>query len=232
MVDGKSLKEDMNEEKERLSRMTWEQKKEHIWEYYKIPIIAVAVLIAAVIGIVYMFRLNDYENVLYTVVTDGGIQGMDKKEDRLTTEFTEYLGIDGKKERVYFDNNYTLTYTNSVDQDPYISAEKIMTQIATGSIDAIITDKSNLRGFSTTDESAFIDITTCLTDEEFNKVSDYVIYYKLSDGTELPVALDLTATRLVKDMGLSVKNPCFAIVRSSTHIDNATAFIRYAFDLD
>lgn len=117
MVDGKSLKEDMNEEKERLSRMTWEQKKEHIWEYYKIPIIAVAVLIAAVIGIVYMFRLNDYENVLYTVVTDGGIQGMDKKEDRLTTEFTEYLGIDGKKERVYFDNNYTLTYTNSVDQE-------------------------------------------------------------------------------------------------------------------
>ena len=219
MVDGKSLKEDMNEEKERLSRMTWEQKKEHIWEYYKIPIIAVAVLIAAVIGIVYMFRLNDYENVLYTVVTDGGIQGMDKKEDRLTTEFTEYLGIDGKKERVYFDNNYTLTYTNSVDQDPYISAEKIMTQIATGSIDALITDKSNLRGFST-------------TDEEFNKVSDYVIYYKLSDGTELPVALDLTATKLVKDMGLSVKNPCFAIVRSSTHIDNATAFIRYAFDLD
>ena len=177
MVDGKSLKEDMNEEKERLSRMTWEQKKEHIWEYYKIPIIAVAVLIAAVIGIVYMFRLNDYENVLYTVVTDGGIQGMDKKEDRLTTEFTEYLGIDGKKERVYFDNNYTLTYTNSVDQDPYISAEKIMTQIATGSIDALITDKSNLRGFSTTDESAFIDLTTCLTDEEFNKVSDYVIYY-------------------------------------------------------
>lgn len=80
MVDGKSLKEDMNEEKERLSRMTWEQKKEHIWEYYKIPIIAVAVLIAAVIGIVYMFRLNDYENVLYTVVTDGGIQGMDKKK--------------------------------------------------------------------------------------------------------------------------------------------------------
>ena len=179
-----------------------------------------------------MFRLNDYENVLYTVVTDGGIQGMDKKEDRLTTEFTEYLGIDGKKERVYFDNNYTLTYTNSVDQDPYISAEKIMTQIATGSIDALITDKSNLRGFSTTDESAFIDLTTCLTDEEFNKVSDYVIYYKLSDGTELPVALDLTATKLVKDMGLSVKNPCFAIVRSSTHIDNATAFIRYAFDLD
>lgn len=232
MVDGKSLKEDMNEEKERLSRMTWEQKKEHIWEYYKIPIIAVAVLIAAVIGIVYMFRLNDYENVLYTVVTDGGIQGMDKKEDRLTTEFTEYLGIDGKKERVYFDNNYTLTYTNSVDQDPYISAEKIMTQIAAGSIDALITDKSNLRGFSTTDESAFIDLTTCLTDEEFNKVSDYVIYYKLSDGTELPVALDLTATRLVTDMGLSVKNPCFAIVRSSTHIDNATAFIRYAFDLD
>ena len=59
-----------------------------------------------------------------------------------------------------------------------------------------------------------------------------MIYYKLSDGTELPVALDLTATKLVKDMGLSVKNPCFAIVRSSTHIDNATAFIRYAFDLD
>ena len=41
MVDGKSVKEDIAEEKERLSKMTWEQKKEHIWEYYKIPIISI-----------------------------------------------------------------------------------------------------------------------------------------------------------------------------------------------
>lgn len=231
MVDGKSVKEDFAEEKKRLGRMSWAQKREHIWEYYKIPIITILVLIAAVIGIVYMYKLNDYENVFYAVIIDGGMEGISEKKDAMTTGFTEYLGIDGEDERVYFDNNYTLTYTSVIDEDPYISAEKIMTQIATGSIDGIIADKSQLNGFSRSDESAFIDLSICLTEEEFAAVEDSIIYYTLSDGTKIPNALDLSNTKIVAEMGLTVKNPAYGIVVSAANSDNAIAFIRYAFDL-
>ncbi|MDD6797893.1 MAG: hypothetical protein PUE71_06360 [Clostridia bacterium] len=231
MVDGKSVKEDIAEEKERLGKMTWEQKKEHIWEYYKIPIISIIVLIAAIIGIIYMYKLNDYENVFYTVVIDGSMEGMSAKEDALTKEFTEYLGIDGKDERVYFDNNYTLTYINSIDQDPYISAEKIMTQIATGSIDGIIAEKAQINGFSKDDQSAYMDLSLCLTEEEFKAIEDHIIYYTLKDGTKVPNAVDLSDTRIVTQMGLTVKEPCFGIIISAPHTENGVEFIRYAFDL-
>lgn len=231
MVDGKSLKEDLAEEKERLGRMTWAQKREHIWEYYKVQIISAIVLIAATVGIIYMYKLNDYENVFYTVVIDGGMAGMSDNQDALTAGFTEYLGIDGKDERVFFDNNYTLTYISSIDQDPYLSAEKIMTQIATGSIDAIIADKAQINGFSTVSESAYIDLSICLTEEEFAAVKDHIVYYKLKDGTEIPNVLDLSGTKIVTEMGLTVNNPCFGITISAPNSENGIKFIRYAFDL-
>lgn len=231
MVDGKSFKQDMSEEKERLGKMTLAQKREHIWEYYKVQIISAIILIAATVGIIYMYKINDYENVFYAVVIDGGISGMSERKDILTTEFTEYLGIDGKDERVLFDNNYTLTYINSIDQAPYVDAEKIMTQIATGSIDCIIADKAQLNGFSTVSESAYIDLSICLTPEEFAAIKEHVIYYRLKDGTEIPNAIDLSGTRIVTEMGLTVNNPCFGITISAPNSENAVKFIRYIFNL-
>lgn len=231
MVDGKSLKEDIAEEKNRLSKMTFSQKCEHIWEYYKIQIISAVVLIAAAVGIIYMYRLNDYENVFYAAVIDGSIEGMSENKDALTVGFTQYLGIDGKDERVCFDNNYSLTYVSAFDQDPYISAEKLMTQIATGSIDGIIADKAQLNGFSTNSESAYIDLSLCLTEEEFAAIKDHIIYYKLKDGTEIPNAVDLSGTRIVTEMGLTVNNPCFGITVSAPNSENGIRFIRYAFGL-
>ena len=97
MVDGKSLKEDLAEEKERLGRMTWAQKREHIWEYYKVQIISAIVLIAATVGIIYMYKLNDYENVFYTVVIDGGMAGMSLSERRKNND----AGCYGKHRRNY-----------------------------------------------------------------------------------------------------------------------------------
>ncbi len=231
MVDGKTVREDMQEEKARLKKMNFSQKTEHIWAYYKIPIISVIILIAAAFGIIYTYRMNDYETALYTVIIDGKLDGIDEHKDALTTGFTKYLGIDGKSTRVLFDNNYTLRYTSNIDQDPYLSAEKLYTQIATGSIDALIATRGTINGFSTDEESSLLDLSDLLEPDELMAVSDHIIFYTLKDGTKIPNALSLSGTKVVEEMGLTVEDPCFGIVISSAHVDNAVAFIRFAFDL-
>lgn len=231
MVDGKSLKEDLAEEKTRLGKMTWAEKKQHIWMYYKIPILAVIFLVILISSVTYMYIMNDYENVFYTVIVDGRMDGISEKKDPLTLGFTEYLGIDGKSERVYFDNNYTLTYTNALDQDPFVSAEKLQTQIATGSIDALITNRNIINGFSKDDETSLLNLSLLLTEEEFKAIEDHIIYYTLKDGTRIPNAVSLAGTKVVDEFGLTVEDPCYGIVISAPHADNGVRFLRYVFDL-
>ena len=61
-------------------------------------------------------------------VCDGKLTGYDTDDDLLTTGFTNYLGIDGKKERIHIDYSYTLE-EKFMDQDPQISKEKIYVTI-------------------------------------------------------------------------------------------------------
>lgn len=199
--------------------------------YYKVWILSIIFVGILVGGTIYMYILNNYDTVFYTVIVDGKMDRISEKKDPLTLGFTEYLGIDGVTKRVYFDNNYTLKYTSNIDQDPFLSAEKIQTQIATGSIDALITTRNLINGFSVEDESSLIDLRTLLTKEELEKIEDHLIYYVLKNGERIPNAVSLNNTKVVKDFGLTVEDPCFGIVISAKHEDNGVKFLRYVFDL-
>ena len=63
-------------------------------------------------------------------VEDGKMTGYDTGTDAITTGFTGYLGIDGKKERVECDYNYSLI-PKLLDQDVSASQQKIYTLAST-----------------------------------------------------------------------------------------------------
>lgn len=231
MVDGKTVKQDIAEEKERLSKMTYKQKKEHIWTYYKIPIIATILIVAGIIGTILMIKANDYENVFYVAIVDGKLTKDANGNDPLSLGFQEYLGIDGKEQRLQFDNNYTLTYTTALDQDPYLSAQKLQARMAAGNTDGFLADYSIINGFSTGADSSLMDLQELLSPEEFEKVKDRIIYFTMDDGTRIPNAIDMKDSKLTNELGLRMEHPCFGIVVSSSYSDNGAKFIRYIFDL-
>lgn len=96
----KPVKEQMTPFKD----LTFSEKVHYIWEYYKYFMLAAVLVIIAVVSFVISFQRNNYTTAFSMVIIDGKMTGYDTGTDAITTGFTRYLGIDGKKERVLLRN--------------------------------------------------------------------------------------------------------------------------------
>jgi len=230
MAKNVNISDEIKVQNKKLKNMTWAQKTEYIWEYYKIHIIGSLIAIIAIVCFVLMFMQNNYQAVFTTVVVDGKMTGFADNSDILTTEFTNYLGIDGKSKRVIFDSNYTLIQRTG-DEDSYYSTQKLVTMATAKSIDGYLCEYDYVTFYSGDDELFLTDLTELLTADELSKLSNYLIYYTAADGTKTPIAVDLTSTRVKTGTDLTMTRPCYGVVSTSTHKDNAVKFIRYAFGL-
>ena len=108
---------------------------------------------------------------------------------------------------------------------------KIYTLASTGSIDGYIASPDYIDYFSTDKEPFLTDLREVLTDKELETLAGKIIYYTKEDGTKIPIALDLTDTKIKTETDFTMDNPCYGIVVTAPNLENAVAFIRYAFDL-
>lgn len=214
-----------------FKELSFFEKIEYIWGYYKYHMLAVVIAAVAIAGIVFSYIDNNYDTVFSLVVVDGKMSGYDDNTDTLTREFTEYLGIDGTSTRVDIDYNYSLI-AKPLDNDAQISQQKIYVLASTGSMDGYLASKDYITYFSTNKEVFLEDLTTILTSEELEKIGeDNIIYYTIEDGTKIPVAVNLSNTRIKTGTNFTMENPCYGVVVTAANKENAIKFIRYAFDL-
>ncbi len=168
----KPVKEQMTPFKD----LTFSEKVHYIWEYYKYFMLAAVLVIIAVVSFVISFQRNNYTTAFSMVIIDGKMTGYDTGTDAITTGFTGYLGIDGKKERVECDYNYSLI-PKLLDQDVSASQQKIYTLASTGSIDGYIASPDYIDYFSTDKEPFLTDLREVLTDKELETLAGKIIYY-------------------------------------------------------
>lgn len=230
MSKNKNLQDEIKSQHKKLKDMAFNEKVDYIWGYYKIHIIVTLIVILSIIAIIITYMRNNYDTVFTAVVIDGDMTGFSDHTDPLTTEFSKYIGIDGKRKRVIFDNNFTLIQTTG-DQDSYYSTQKIATMAATHSVDGYFCEYNYVNFYSSDEELFLTDLTELLTTDEMNRISDYLVYFTAKDGTKIPVAVDLTSTRVKTETNLTMKRPCYGIVTGAPNQDNAVKFIKYAFGL-
>ncbi len=123
MAKGHSINDEIKEQKKKFKELSLSEKFQYIWEYYRLIIAAVIAVILVIASFIHAYIRNNYDTVCDIAVCDGKLTGYDTDDDLLTTGFTNYLGIDGKKERIHIDYSYTLE-EKFLDQDPQISKEK------------------------------------------------------------------------------------------------------------
>ncbi len=231
MAEGNSIKDEVKEQRKKFLTLTFTGRLQYIWEYYRIPIAAVIAVVLVVLSFINAYRRNNYEGVCDIAVCDGKITGYDTDDDVLTTGFTKYLGIDGKKQRVHIDYSYTLE-EKLFDQDPQISNEKIYVLSQTNNLDGYMSEYENIDHFCFDTSCFFYDLTELFTDEEMEQLSDYIIYHTQRDGETRAVAVDLSDAPRIQDTDLTMERPCYGIVQSARNPENAADFIRYVFDME
>ena len=214
MAEGNSIKDEVKEQRKKFLTLMFTGKLQYIWEYYRIPIAAVIAVVLVVLSFINAYRRNNYETLCDIAVCDGKITGYDTDDDVLTTGFTKYLGIDGKKQRVHIDYSYTLE-EKLFDQDPQISNEKIYVLSQTNNLDGYMSEYENIDHFCFDTSCFFYDLTELFTDEETRAV-----------------AVDLSDAPRIQDTDLTMERPCYGIVQSARNPENAADFIRYVFDME
>lgn len=182
---------------------------DHIWTYYKIPIILVLIVVymAAYIGYRQATRKED---VLYLALVNVSA-GQDLTED-LTAGFLEQQGLSSEKQQVYFYNGLLL----SEDADPqyaYASRMKIMGALAADQLDVVLMDQEARDAF--VQEEYLADLRTLdpsLTREE--------------GLDESGLWMDVSSSPLLEAAGFSDR-VYLGVIRESPNPDRAAAFIHY-----
>ncbi len=224
-------KEKIKEIKTPFKELTFDQKVTHIIQYYKYYFLAASIIIVAVASFVNSYKRNDFDTDCSIVVVDGKMTGYDDHSDYITTNFASYLGIDNKKHRVICNYNYSLL-EQFLDNEAQVSRTKIYTLASTHSMDGYLAPIDYIDYFSTDAEPFLEDLREILTAEQLSKIGEEnIIYYTKKDGTSIPIAVNLSHTKIKTDTDFTMESPCYGVVVSAAHPEAAVSFIRFAFDL-
>ena len=214
MAKGNNIHDEIKEQRKKLKDLSFSDKIKYIWSYYWIPIVGVVLAVIFAVSLISSIVKNGYEN----------------DTDILTTGLTDYLGIDGKKEQVDFSYTFSLKEV-AMDQEAYVSANKLYTYASTGSLDGYLSEREYIDYFCTDKDIFFCDLRDIFSDEELEQLDDYIVYFTNTAGETYPIAVDITEAPVIKDSDLNMKDPCYGVVSSSKYQTNAADFIRYVFNM-
>ncbi|MCR5008302.1 MAG: hypothetical protein K6A76_06950 [Oribacterium sp.] len=171
------LKSEIKNEKKKLSRMTFGQKAEYIFEYYKFPIIVTVVGIVLVVSILKTL-INNKPLGFYAMFLNGSGQEMSIGADELEKRFAEYAEIDGGKEKVVIDT--TASFNPNVNSQ-YTMAQnaKITALFASHDLDAMVIDPGVFTYYALS--GAFADLREVLSEDEFRKLEEENKIYYIDD---------------------------------------------------
>ncbi|MDD3238948.1 MAG: hypothetical protein PHW47_02450 [Lachnospira sp.] len=231
MAEGNSIRDEIKEEKKKFKTLSFFAKIQYIWQYYKFYILAVILVVVAVGAFINSYIRTNYDKVCYIAVAEGTIANHADDQDVLSVDFTEYLGIDNKNERIDIDYSYSIV-GDALDQtNTNIDINKIYTLASTSNLDGYLTERDYIDMFSNSKETFLYDLRELLTTEELDKLADQLVYFTDGDGNSIPFAVDISTAPVIKASGLQMNDPCYGIPVTTKYADNATAFIRYVFEL-
>jgi len=171
------LKNEIKNEKKKLSRMTFGQKAEYIFEYYKFPIIVALVAIILVVSILKTL-INNKPLGFYAMFLNGSGQEISIGADELEKRFAEYAEIDGGKEKVVIDT--TASFNPNVNsQFTMAQNAKITALFASHDLDAMIIDPGVFTYYAL--NGAFEDLRKVLSEEEFRRFEEENKIYYIDD---------------------------------------------------
>ena len=182
--------------KEATKGMTFREKLDHFWTYYKL-VLGVAAGLIMILCMIITGIVNSLTKVVYsgiainTFMTEEGIA-------YLSEDLAVYLDATGKREEVILDENYLQNMASSSNvEDKYISAMQVTVRVAAREFDYLMMNETAYNYFQ--NETVFPSMYETLSAELIEQLGDHVAYYTDPDGQTYPMAIDITEWAFTKD---------------------------------
>ncbi len=175
--------------KEKWLAMTKKQKREHIWEYYKLPIVG-GLLVILVVGWFVAVRLNHVPSQMDVIMTD---MHEPLANDEAYHAFLEEYGYEVYDKAVSLNQNMGFDF----DTDDIMQYEKngmsydlLFAMASTGTQEILFTQPKVFA--SCMNDGAMLDLSTVLSEEILDKHKDRLLYMKDEEsGESYPCGIDV-----------------------------------------
>lgn len=221
------VKERDQSEKEKWKDMNNNQRWTYFKGYYMKPLIAIIIIAALLVSILYSMFKPKVEIVMYAAIFD--LPQYMLEFDEVQTLFTNRLALDPEKQEVLLDDSY---YQSDSD-----SAQKFFTYIFAGEIDIFIGYQSLFEGYAFS--GGFTELNDILPDDVREMAGDNILSVRTRVEDDETVA---TATGPLMEYGIDISHlsifdsakpsePIIIAVASTTEYqDNAIDFIRFLLE--
>ena len=211
--------------KKTMAGMSWKDKLEYLWTYYK-WVLAVAAGVILLICIVVSSIMNKSVTTLYggTIIN---AELSEEGEAYLTDDWFEHLGGVDKKEKV----ELTTSYYNdlSTTQDPEADAAaamRVTAMVAAKELDYVIMDELSFNYYKKA--TIFSSLEEVLSQELIDELNDRIVYYTdEEEGVTYPIALDITDTTFVQDCIHGSKTLYIAFPGNTDRTERNDQFLEY-----
>lgn len=181
-----------------LKNMTWKQRWEHLWTYYRWVII-VAVMAVMIISVIVSCVINLNTNTLIAGVCIN-VELDEKGNATLTEDFKAQYGTGVKYEDALLTQVYLEDFEKTKDyQDNYYTLMSLLSLCSAQELDYIIADQIGMENMLK--QEAYMDLSTFFTADELAALGDKVIMARSSeqeDDESIPVAVDITDLPFVR----------------------------------
>lgn len=157
-----SLRDDLKKEKKKLSRLSFGEKLQYIFDYYKFWILGVVVLVGLVWSVGSTI-LHNKPTGFYAMLLNAGGQDLSGQADEAAgAAFAEAAGLDDTKQKILVDTSATF---NPNDQSQFSMAQnaKIAALYQSHEIDVMVADPGVFTYYAL--NGSFVDLRDVLDDE-------------------------------------------------------------------
>lgn len=244
--------DEFREERESIKHGTLRQKYQYFKDYYRLPLIIFLVASVFIGSLIYQF-VTSKDSAFYAVLLN--CSSYDENE-WFTEEYAQLAGIDLNQLDVMLDSGIYYK-VNSIDQDSYITSQKLETYVGAGQLDVMLGAGDEFAYYA--NSILFRDMREVLSPEQIQKYEPYFYYVdaalwdaagSISNDSGLdfsdipnprnpqemehpiPVAIYVESSETL-NRAYYFKNAedgiAIGIYANAPHLDNALNFIDYLF---
>ena len=208
-----------------LKPMSWKDRVEYLWTYYKVVLVAVVVVLAIISLVVSAIQSKQIQTLYSGALINLSVERED--QDELVNELTALLDGDGKNRVVKLTD---IAYIPGNDPDNYevndAGAMKLAMLVTTGSLDFILTDDDTYGELI--EREPYANLQNILTQEQQTQLKDNMIWRKADgENPSYPMALDISSTAFAKAVAPYEKVVYLVFVGNTENSERNQAFLDY-----
>lgn len=223
-----SLRNFLEEERAKLSRMTLSQGISYIWQYFSIFIIGFIALVCLIVyGVThYLAGAPDYQIYAVFANSTAGSGAF----SRMREDFVESFGLETEGKRVEFAANMYFDYNrNQARGNEYYNSFVALTD--SGTLDLITMFPEQLAPLGQSGRLLSLDLERCAELRE--KYEDRLIWYEPPEYEEetesVPIGFDISDSLLVSKYGVYPETAALGIGAGTTRLDAVAQFLEFIF---